>query len=197
MLLTKEFEFAKKALDQSKVISFPTETVMGLGVYFDDYQAYQLLNNIKGRPENKPYTLMLSDVSDIEKYAYVTERDKKIIDAFMPGPITILLNNRNNVPGYVTHNTGIIGLRIPDIKSVRDFIRYCNKPLLVPSANKSGNKPALTSLEVKEIFGDELGYIITGEAAGGVPSTIIDLSGEEVKIVREGPISLDDIKKVL
>ena len=115
----------------------------------------------------------------------------------MPGPITILLNNRNNVPGYVTHNTGIIGLRIPDIKSVRDFIRYCNKPLLVPSANKSGNKPALTSFEVKEIFGDELGYIITGEAAGGIPSTIIDLSGEEVKIVREGPISLDDIKKVL
>ena len=197
MPLTEEFVFAKNTLDQSKVISFPTETVMGLGVYFDDYQAYQLLNKVKGRPEYKPYTLMLGDVKDIENYAYVTERDKKIINAFMPGPITILLKNKDNVPGFVTHNTGIIGIRIPDIKSVCEFICYCGKPLLVPSANKSGMKPALTSKEVKEIFKDEVGYIISGEAAGGVPSTIIDLSGEEVKIVREGPISFSDINKVL
>lgn len=197
MHLTKEFELAKKSLDDSKVISFPTETVMGLGVYYDDFEAYQLLNKIKGRPEDKPYTLMLGSTSNIEQYAYLSSRDRKIIDAFMPGAITVLLKSKDSVPTYVTHNTGVIGIRVPDIKLVQDLINFVNKPLLVPSANKSGEKPALTSDEVKEIFGDELGYILDGKSEGGVPSTIIDLTKEEVRIIREGPISLEDILSVL
>lgn len=197
MHLTKEFELAKKSLDDSKVISFPTETVMGLGVYYDDFEAYQLLNKIKGRPEDKPYTLMLGSTSNIEQYAYLSSRDRKIIDAFMPGAITVLLKSKDSVPTYVTHNTGVIGIRVPDIKLVQDLINFVNKPLLVPSANKSGEKPALTSIEVKEIFGDELGYILDGKSEGGVPSTIIDLTKEEVRIIREGPISLEDILSVL
>lgn len=197
MLLTKEFELAKKALDESKVIAFPTETVMGLGVYYNDYQAYKLLNQIKGRPEDKPYTLMLGSINDIELYAFINNRDRKIIEAFMPGAVTLLLKSKENVPNYVTHNTGIIGVRVPDNKLIQELITYLGKPLLVPSANKSGEEPALTSLEVKQIFKDELGYVFEGQAMGGVPSTIIDLTGEQVKIVREGPISLEDIKKVL
>lgn len=197
MHLIKEFELAKRTLDQSKVIAFPTETVMGLGVYYNDFVAYKLLNQIKGRPEDKPYTLMLGSTSDIQDFAYVSQRDLKIIQAFMPGAITILLKSRGNVPSYVTHNTGIIGIRVPDIKLVQDLIKYIGTPLLVPSANKSGNKPAITSLEVKEIFNNEVGFIFEGSAFGGVPSTIIDLTGEQVKIVREGPISLKDIEKVL
>ena len=197
MHLIKEFELAKKSLDDSKVISFPTETVMGLGVYYDDFEAYQLLNKIKGRPEDKPYTLMLGSTSNIEQYAYLSSRDRKIIDAFMPGAITVLLKSKDSVPTYVTHNTGVIGIRVPDIKLVQDLINFVNKPLLVPSANKSGKKPALTSVEVKEIFGNELGYILDGKSKGGVPSTIIDLTKEEVRIIREGPISLEDILNVL
>ena len=197
MHLTNEFIFAKKALDESKVIAFPTETVMGLGVYYNDYTAYQLLNKIKGRPEDKPYTLMLGSVDEVDKYAYLSDRDNKIIKAFMPGAITVLLKSKSNVPGYVTHNTGVIGIRVPDFKLIQDLISFCEKPLLVPSANKSGKKPALTSIEVKEIFKDELGYILEGNALGGVPSTIVDLTGEQVKIVREGPISLKDIENVL
>lgn len=197
MRLPNEFELAKKALEASKVIAFPTETVMGLGVFYDDYRAYQLLNKIKGRPEDKPYTLMLGDKREISKYAYVSNRDQKIIDAFMPGAITVLLKSKDNVPSYVTHGTGVIGIRVPDLELVQELIRYCKKPLLVPSANKSGEKPALTSLEVKEIFKDELGLILDGEAKGGTPSTIVDLTGEQVKILREGPISLSDINKVL
>ena len=197
MHLTNEFQLAKKALDESKVIAFPTETVMGLGVYYNDYNAYKLLNKIKGRPEDKPYTLMLGSVDEIDKYAYLSDRDNKIIKAFMPGAITVLLKSKSNVPGYVTHNTGVIGIRVPDFKLIQDLISFCEKPLLVPSANKSGKKPALTSTEVKEIFKDELGYILEGNALGGVPSTIVDLTGEQVKIVREGPISLKDIEKVL
>lgn len=192
----KEFEIAKSKLDQSLVIAFPTETVMGLGVYFDDHKAYELLNQIKRRPEDKPYTLMLGDINDIEKYAFVTDRDRRIINAFMPGPVTLLLKSKN-VPDYVTHNAGVIGVRVPNMPLVQELIKYCGKPLLVPSANKSGEKPALTSLEVREVFKDELGYIFEEDSLAQKPSTIIDLTSEQVKILREGPISIEDINKVL
>ena len=197
MHLTEQFELAKSKLDNSLVVAFPTETVMGLGIYFDDYKAYQLLNKIKNRPEDKPYTLMLGDVKDIEKYAYLTQRDLLIVKEFMPGAVTLLLKAKDNVPGYVTHNTGVIGIRVPNMPLVCDFINYCGKPLLVPSANKSGEKPALTSKEVKNIFGDEVAFVFEANSLGERPSTIIDLTSEQVKILREGPVSLEDINKVL
>lgn len=192
-----EFDFAKKELDNSKVIAFPTETVMGLGVYYDDYNAYNLLNKIKERPEDKPYTLMLGDISKIKDYAYIDNRASKVISIFMPGEITILLPAKSNVPNYVTHNTGVIGIRVPNLDDLRDFLNYIDRPLLVPSANKSGKKPAMNDKEVKDIFNNEVSYIFEGKAIGGVPSTIVDLANKEVKIYREGNIKSQDILDVI
>lgn len=193
----EEYVFAKLALDSSKVIAFPTETVMGLGVYFDDFIAYQNLNAIKNRPEDKPYTMMVADRDDIEKYAFIDDRAKKIIHSLMPGEVTLLLKAKNNVPSYVTHGTGVIGIRIPNLDDLRGFLRAIGRPLLVPSANKSGEKPAMSSSEVKQIFTDELGYVFNGEANSGRPSTIIDLSGDEVKIIREGNVSLETVLNII
>ena len=197
MLSTNDFGLAKMILDDSGVVAFPTETVMGLGIYFDDPKAYDYLNKIKNRPNDKPYSMMLGDVKHISKYAFVTPDAQKIINAFMPGPITLLLKAKDNIPTYVTHNTGIIGIRVPAMREILHFIKYCERPLLVPSANKSGEKPAMNSEEVKDIFQSEVGYIFKGACPGGIPSTIVDLTGEQVKILREGPISLEDIKQVL
>ena len=193
----KEYLLAKYVLDNSHVIAFPTETVMGLGVYYNDFNAYQLLNKIKCRPEDKPYTMMLCSKDEIEKYAYVDDRAKKVIDAFMPGEITVLLRSKDTVSGYVTHNSGVIGVRVPNLANLLDFLRFIDTPLLVPSANKSGEKPAMNSDEVKRIFNNEVGYVFEGEAKGGVPSTLVDLTKKEVKIYREGNISLSDILKVI
>lgn len=196
-MLRNEFVIAKNALDKSQVISFPTETVMGLGVYYDDFNAYNLLNKIKRRPEDKPYTLMLGDVKEISKYAYIDERAQKVINAFMPGEITVLLKSKDTVPPYVTHNTGVIGIRVPNLPDLLNFLRFIEKPLLVPSANRSGEKPAMSSKEVIDIFGEELGYVFDGDAKGGVPSTLVDLTGKDIKIYREGNIKLADIEKVI
>ena len=197
LMLRNEFVIAKNALDKSQVISFPTETVMGLGVYYDDFNAYNLLNKIKRRPEDKPYTLMLGDVKEISKYAYIDERAQKVINAFMPGEITVLLKSKDTVPPYVTHNTGVIGIRVPNLPDLLNFLRFIEKPLLVPSANRSGEKPAMSSKEVIDIFGEELGYVFDGDAKGGVPSTLVDLTGKDIKIYREGNIKLADIEKVI
>lgn len=195
--MEKIFALAKEKLNNHQVIAFPTETVFGLGVYYDDEDAYNLLNKIKRRREDKPYTLMLHDINQINKYAYIDEKMIKALSKFMPGPLTVLLKSKENVPGYVTHNTGIIGVRIPENKEALDLLRYLEKPLLVPSANRAGEKPAMNDEEVRQIFQDEIKVIIPGKAIGGLPSTIIDLTGEEIKLIRQGPISLEDIKKAL
>lgn len=195
--MKKLYESAKAALNNHQVIAFPTETVFGMGVYYDDEQAYHLLNQIKRRREDKPYTLMLSDISDITKYAYIKESELNALKKFIPGPITLLLKCKNSVPSYVTHNTGIIGVRIPENKEALDLLKYLEKPLLVPSANRADQKPAMNDEEVKAIFNDEVAVIIPGKSVGGLPSTIVDLTGEEIKLIRQGPISLEDIKKAL
>ena len=190
-------EDALKALNEHQVIAFPTETVFGLGVFYDDYQAYNLLNKVKNRHEDKPYTMMLYDINEINKYADVDKKYLPIIKKYMPGSLTILVKAKENVPNYVTHNTKIIGIRIPSNKEALELLRFVKKPLLVPSANKADQKPALCDEEVNAIFGNEISVIIPGKAIGGQASTIIDLTGEEIKLIRKGPIPLEELNLLI
>lgn len=190
-------EDALKALNDHQVIAFPTETVFGLGVFYDDYQAYNLLNKVKNRHEDKPYTMMLYDINEINKYADINKKYLPIIKKYMPGSLTILVKAKENVPNYVTHNTKIIGIRIPSNKEALDLLSFVKKPLLVPSANKADQKPALNDEEVKAIFNDEIRVIIPGKAVGGQASTIIDLTGEEIKLIRKGPIPLEELNLLI
>lgn len=197
MNLKEEISLAKTALLNDGVVAFPTETVMGLGVIYNSEKAYNKLNKVKERPEDKPYTLMLKDTKEIEKYGVVDEATQRVIDEFMPGSLTILVPVKgDSVPAYVTHNTGVIGMRIPANEEALELLKAVELPLLVPSANKSGQKPAYNSEEVKKIFGDELDYIINGSAKSNVPSTIVDLTKGDIKVVREGAISKEDLQRV-
>ena len=179
-----------------KVVAFPTETVMGLAVVYNDFEAYNLLNEVKRRPEDKPYTLMCGDVSDLDKYAYINDRVRKVVNAFMPGSITILVPGKEDLPTWVTHGLPTVGLRIPTNKEALAVLKEVKLPLLVPSANRSGEKPCLNSDEVKSVFGNEIAYVVDGAAKLDKPSTIVDLTGSEPKILRPGPIELEDILKV-
>lgn len=187
----------KIVLNSHGVVAFPTETVMGLGVYYDDKIAYDKLNIVKQRKENKPYTLMLGNPSDIDKYALVDERTRKIITKFMPGPVTILVKAKEGLPTWVSCGTGVVGIRVPDNEVTLEMLTHLDKPLLVPSANKADQTPCLTSKEVEQVFGDEIDLIIKGKATGGVASTIIDLTSEDIKILREGVINKEEVLKAL
>ena len=191
------YSLALNELTNHRVIAFPTETVFGLGVFYDDFEAYSLLNRIKNRREDKPYTMMLYDINEINKFAEVNEKYLPIIKKYMPGSLTILVNAKESVPNYVTHDTKVIGIRIPSNKEALELLKFVKKPLLVPSANKADQIPALNDEEVKTIFGDEIKAIIPGKAVGGQASTIIDLTGEEIKLIRKGPIPLEELNQLL
>ena len=192
-LLNQQIDQCVSALLKGQVVAFPTETVMGLGVVFNNKAAYELLNQIKCRPEDKPYTMMVSGITEISKYAFIDEKAQKVIDKYMPGSLTILLKAKENVPGYVTHNSGVIGIRVPTNEEAIELLKRIGTPLLVPSANKSGEKPAINSEQVKAIFNGQIGAIIDGVSKGEIPSTIIDLSKNNPVLLRKGPISFEEI----
>lgn len=187
---------AAEVLKKGGIIAFPTETVFGLGIIFDNEETYNRLNRIKGRPDNKPYTMMLADPKDIEKYAIVSKDCQKLINAYMPGPITVLLPTKNNVPDWVTHGSSKIGIRISSEKDILDLIRLTGKPLLVPSANKSGEKPALDSIEARKVFGNDVDFYIEGVSGCKKPSIIVDTC-DTITVVREGDLSSSEIMKTL
>ena len=196
ILKQNEINEAAKILKDGGLIAFPTETVFGFGVIYDNKASYDRLISVKRRPPEKPFTLMLSDVEQIKQYACVDERAKKLIDKYMPGQFTIILKAKDNLPSYCVSQEGNVGIRISSDNLVRELIRKVGKPLLVPSANKSGEPPLTKSDDVISIFDKEIDAIIIGESTSNVPSTIV-LIDDEVKVIREGLIKKEDIYKTL
>lgn len=196
MLEKSQYKKASKILQNGGLIAFPTETVYGLGVIFDNEQSYERLINVKRRPPEKPFTLMCGSLDDIKKYAYVNELAQKLIDAFMPGQFTIILKAKENLPRWVVSKEGNVGIRISDDKFVQNLIIETGKPLLVPSANRSGESPCHTSNEVKDSLGNDLDAIIIGESVSNIPSTILFVD-DSIHIIRLGEISESEIKNVI
>ena len=197
ILKQNELDEAAKILRQGKVLSFPTETVFGLGVIYDDKTAYDELVKVKRRPPSKPFTLMLADKEDVEKFAQLNKTSKIIVEKFMPGQITMIAKAQPGLPEWCVSNTGYIGIRIADYELVRNLIRKTGKPLLVPSANKSGENPALNVNQVLEAFDNEISAVVEGETVSNTPSTIVLIEKGHVNIVREGAITIGEIKRAL
>ena len=195
-LSKQQIEEAASILKSGGLIAFPTETVFGFGVVFDNEASYKRLIEVKRRPPEKPFTLMCSDVEDVEKYALVDDRSKKLIKKFMPGQFTIILDAKNTLPSYCVSKENKVGIRIPNDEFARDLIRKTGKPLLVPSANKSGEPPINSSDEIVRQFENEIDGVIIGEANSKVPSTIV-LVDKDIQVIREGLITKEEIFKAL
>ena len=197
ILKPTELDEAAKLLQDGKVIAFPTETVYGLGVIYDSKEAYDALVSVKRRPPDKPFTLMLTDLEDVEKYAVLNKVSKALVDNFMPGQFTMITKAQPGLPAWCVSNIGNVGIRIADYDLIRDLIRKTGKPLLVPSANKSGEQPGTTAKEVVDAFGDELAAVIDGKTVSNVPSTIVLVEEKYTQVFREGAIKIEDIKRVV
>ena len=197
ILKQNELDEAAKLLKEGKVIAFPTETVYGLGVVYDDQKAYDSLCQVKRRPPEKPFTLMLADIKEVEKYADLNKQAKALVKAFMPGQFTLITKAKEGLPAWCVSNTGNVGIRIADYDLIRDLIRKTGKPLLVPSANRSGEQPATTTYDVVKIFGEELAAVVEGESISNIPSTIVFVGDKYSDVFREGAVKIEDIKRVI
>jgi len=196
-IVSFDFEKSIKSLLDEQVIAIPTETVYGLACISSSKKAYDLLVKIKQRPNNKPFTLMGGTHFDFSKYAYIDENINRIIKKFIPGPITLLLKPKENLPYQITLNTSKIGIRISSNKSLANFIDKVGTPLLVPSANISGTPPLVTAKDVFLQFNGQIPFIINEKIKSTKPSTIVDLSiPNKISLIRQGELNFLEIKNV-
>ena len=195
----KEDEIDKLAdiLMRDGVIAIPTDTVYGLCVRMDSKKAREKLMRIKNRPSSKSLPVMCADINQIKSIARIEEREEKIIQAFMPGPITLILVKGSDLPEYVNEGSIEIGVRMATSKVLEELIKKIGSPICVSSANKSGEPTCTTIDEISRTFPD-LDGILEGEVIYGESSTIINCTLKDKLIIqRKGPISLEQIEDVL
>jgi len=190
----------KTALDILKsggLVAFPTDTVYGVGALAFDGIAIESIYTAKDRPAEKAIPILIGEIMDTVKVVTEFPRTARILAArFWPGPLTCVLTKKRTLPEAVSA-TSTVGVRIPDHAVARILLRYAG-PMAVTSANISGQQSPSSAEEVFRQLDGRIPLIIDGgETPGGIPSTVVDCTSNEIKILREGPISLDNINSVL
>lgn len=187
-------------LKNDGVISVPTDTVYGICARINSINAYNKLADIKDRPSNKSFPVMCADKEQIESIAIVDERIQKLINAFMPGPVTLVLNKRPEVLTYINNgglnNSLEMAIRMAPTEILKELIYKVGSPIFMTSANHSG-EPTCKNLDEIERTCPTLDGMMEGDVLFAQASTIIDCTSDVIKIQREGPISKEEIMKVL
>lgn len=173
---------AARLLRSGAVVAFPTDTVYGLGASADDEVAQKRIYTVKGRPVGLPLILMVAAESQLEGLVHVDTRAEAIMRKWWPGPLTLILHARGG---------GTLGVRIPKHKVALDLLRHAG-PLMTTSANLHGLEPAMTAEEAAALTG-VMAVLDGGAAPGGTASTVLDLTGPEPHVLREGAISATDV----
>ncbi len=192
---TKNIELCAKEIARGGVVAFPTETVYGLGANSLNADAVKKIYAAKGRPSDNPLICHISDKAQIEKFAYLTPMAEKIIDKFMPGPITVVLKKKG-VPDVVTGGLDTVGIRMPNHKCALSLIDACKVPLCAPSANTSTKPSPTTAVHVYNDLKGKIAYILDGGECGvGIESTIVDCVNGTM--LRLGGVPREDIESLV
>ncbi|MBU5314947.1 threonylcarbamoyl-AMP synthase [Clostridium bornimense] len=194
----KLIKSAGDAIKDGKLVAFPTETVYGLGANALDEEAVKNIYIAKGRPSDNPLIVHISKVEDVNLVAReVPTVAKKIMDKYWPGPITIILPKREEIPYATSGGLDSVGVRLPSEEIARKLIDAATVPVAAPSANLSG-KPSPTNVErVIEDLEGRVDYIIGGKSSViGLESTVIDCTVYPPCILRPGAITLEELKNI-
>ena len=185
-------DLCARILCKGGLVAFPTETVYGLGAIATDAGAAKKIYAAKGRPSDNPLIIHIKSPEDAELYSYTSELYYKLADAFMPGPLTIILPKRDIIPSAVTGGLNTVALRCPSHPIARALIDAANVAIAAPSANLSGS-PSPTSGEhvISDLNGKIDAIIDGGNAEIGLESTIVKIDGDSLTLLRPGAITYD------
>jgi len=194
---SENIRVASEIVRDGGLVVYPTDTVYGLGCDPLNVKAVQRVFRVKGDRE-KPLPILTSSVADLEKIADLSDRARRIAAKFWPGPLTMIVPKKPALPSVVTCGLGSVGVRVPKHDVAVQLMRLSDGLLVGTSANRMGEKPPRTAFEAAEQLGEEVDVILDGGPTPlGVSSTVVDLAVEEPKILREGPISYEDISTLL
>jgi L-threonylcarbamoyladenylate synthase len=188
---------AAALLRSGNVVAIPTETVYGLAACATDPDAIATVFEAKGRPQDNPLIVHVSTPDDVGRIGVVRPIAQRLIDAFFPGPLTIILPDRGVVSSRVTVGLDTVAVRMPDHALARAIISAAGEPLAAPSANVSGRPSPTTALHVLHDLGGRISAIVNGGPCRvGIESTVVRVVGEDVRILRPGEISAERISEV-
>ncbi len=199
---TFEPEKARKMIEVLKrdgVIVYPTDTFYGLGANCFSEKAIEKIYRIKKREPSKPLSLVVADLQMLEELVTDIPHVFYSIGArFWPGPLTVILKASSRLPEAILGPSRTIGVRVPALSWLRDFLREASFPLTATSANISGQAETSVIEEARRVFEGKVELIVDGgKTRGGLPSTVLDLSSGRPKILREGAIKSSSLKEYL
>jgi len=196
-LSEKDLDLVAEDITNGELVVYPTETVYGVGTNIFDEAAVKKLYIAKNRPFDMPLSVAVSDRKMAEEIAFVDERAGRLFDVFLPGPLTIIIKKRPNVPDIVTSMSDKVGIRIPDHPVPMGIIKKAG-PIITTSANLHSHSDAVRMEEAEKDLGSSIKtYIDCGPCTLGKPSTIVWLMGNKTEIIRQGAITKKQIEDVL
>lgn len=188
---------AAELLRQGQVVAFPTETVYGLGANALDEAAVRAIFTAKERPADNPLIVHVADRNQLKGLCEVTETAEKLMDAFWPGPLTMLLKKTDKIPAVTTAGLPSVAVRCPNHPVALKLLRQCGLPIAAPSANRSGRPSPTTAQHVYEDMVGRIPMILDGGPCQvGVESTVADLTGDVPCVLRPGAVTAEDIAAV-
>ncbi len=190
MQIGKDIKKASDIIKNNGIVIYPTETVYGIGANIFSNNSLEKVFKIKKRNKDKPVSVAVSDFGMMEDLVYIGEKEKRFIDLFLPGPVTVVLKKKKKVPDILTYGSELVGIRFPDHETTIKLIQLAGVPITSTSANISGEAPPNRVAQIK-IPAD---YIIDGGDCSGEPSTVVDLVNG--RILRKGA-KYEDVQAAL
>lgn len=186
---SKEINKAAYIIKEGGVVIYPTDTVFGIGARWDNQKAIERVYQIKSRPQNIPFPVLLTDTSQIAGFAVVTPLAENLIKRYWPGALTIILKRK------LTSQK--VGFRVPDNNLLRNIIRLAQTPIIGTSANFHGEPSVKNFKDLDPGLVKLVDYVVPGECQGGIESTVVDATGKKPIIVRKGAVNLKALTLII
>ena len=182
----RHLERIREILEQDGIFAYPTDTLFGLGCMISRKRAVDRIHALKGRDPKKPMSILCADMEMLCRYSrYIDTATFRLLKQILPGPYTVVLPASREVPRYL-QNKQTVGLRIPDNPFCRALTRLLGEPILTTSYRTSPDSPLNTSWEIEQELGHALDLVVDCGQPEGVPSTVLDLTESEPRLIREG-----------
>jgi L-threonylcarbamoyladenylate synthase len=198
-VLTTSFRRAAAFIVQNDIVAFPTETVYGLGANAFNSEAVKKIFNAKGRPSDNPLIVHIAGIDQLPSVvSSAPGYAEKLMDAFFPGPLTVVLPKNKKISPLTTAGLKTVGVRIPKHTMAQKFLKECGLPVAAPSANLSGKPSPTTWQAVKYDLDGRIPCILQGDSARiGVESTVVDCTGSSPVILRAGGVTLEQLRTIV
>ncbi len=197
--LTRSPEAAAQFIKRGGVVAFPTETVYGLGANLFDESAIAKIFEAKRRPADNPLIAHIADLDQIDELSpELPAAARRFIDAFFPGPLTLVLKKSDRVPLIATAGLDTIGVRMPGNAIANEFLKYCGVPIVAPSANISGRPSPTTWEAVYDDLNGRIDCLLQGEETIiGLESTVVDCTTVDPMVLRSGAVSIESLREIV